>query len=122
MDKPTKKTWKEFQIFVQQHDAPSEEDSMLENLGIAKSDKTADPEYTIARVAFPLEDVCDYFESYNSIRKRHGVCVNLYTGLSYFILIPYDKFVKMRRELGIEEDPQPADKAPKQEIKVEESF
>jgi hypothetical protein len=119
----TNKTWKEFNIFVKQYKEPSEEDLHLESLGIPKSSETKDDEdYNLARVCFALEDVSDYFESYNNVKRVKGTCVNLYTGNSYFITTPFEKFRKLREDAKIEGNYVLADKPTMSVVNVEENF
>lgn len=117
----TKKHWREFKIFIKQYKKRSEEDQRLADMGLPSSNNEEDDDdYQTARISFPLEDVVDYFESYNSERDIHGVCLTLAHGISYFVCTPYDKFKAMRVEAGIEGD---VDKCCAQKIvKVEETF
>jgi hypothetical protein len=103
----TPKTWKEFKIYVQERKKTSKEDRLYENLGIEglQPDEDDEASYKLVRTKFALEDVTDYYESFNTIINDHGVFVQLFSGGSYFIICKYDTFVKMRIEAGIEPDP-----------------
>lgn len=100
------KTYREFKIFVRQYQGRSEEEAQLEELGIKSSSGKEDlSDYHPVRITIALEDVVEYFESYNSAKKTAGVAIQLNSGASYFIIVTYDRFKRLRIEAGIEKDP-----------------
>lgn len=104
------KHWREFNIYILTVSEQDEyEEDEMERLGLPsrRQRKSNNEEAQITSLSLPLEDISDYYESYNSVKKVKGVAISTYPGANYFLAISYKEFKKMRYAAGLEIDPRP---------------